>query len=73
MFNATDLLPITFGVTLHPKLCGEISINSQNNPKTSDENKNYNLHIIKILLDSGASTSIKHKDVLYKRHKILKE
>ena len=31
--NATDLLPITFGVILPPKLCGKNSTNSQINPE----------------------------------------
>ena len=31
------------------------------------------MRIIKILLDSGATASIARKDVLYKRHKILKD
>ena len=38
-----------------------------------DENRNSKEHTIKILLDSGASTSIVRKDILYKRHKILKD
>ena len=32
LFNATDLLPITFGVILPPKLRSKISTNSQTNP-----------------------------------------
>ena len=38
-----------------------------------DENKKSKVHAIKILLDSGASALIMCKDVLYKRHKILKD
>ena len=38
--NVTDLLPITFGVILPPRLRGNISTNSQINPITLDENKN---------------------------------
>ena len=71
--NAMDLLPITFGVILPPKLCGKISTISQNNPVTSDENKNSKVCTFKILLDSGASASIVRKDMLCERHKILKD
>ena len=71
LFNSTDLSPITFGVILPPKLLSKISTNSQINPGTSDENKNYKVCTIKILLDSGANASIVRKDVLYERHKIL--
>ena len=71
--NATDLLPITFGVILPPKLRSKNSRNSQNNLGTLDENKNSKVHTIKILLDCGTSESIVRKDVLYKRHKILKD
>ena len=53
-----DLLPITFGVILSPKLCGKNSTNSQNKMKTLDENKSSKARTIKILLDSGASASI---------------
>ena len=42
------------------------------NPGILDEKKNSKVHTIKILLDNGASASIVRKDVLYKRHKILK-
>ena len=38
-----------------------------------DENWNSKVRNIKILLDSGTSASIVHKDVLYKQHKILKD
>ena len=38
-----------------------------------DENKNSKVGTIKILLDNGASASIVRKDVLYERHKILKD
>ena len=70
-FNSTDLSPVSLGVILPPKLHGKILTNSQNNPVTSDKNKNFKVHTIKILLDIGASASIVCKDVLYKRHKIL--
>ena len=40
-------------------------------PGTSNENKNSKVHTIKILLDSTAGVLIVHKDVLYKRHRIL--
>ena len=73
LFNATDLSPFTFGVILPPKLHVKISTNSQINPTTLDENKNSKVHSIKILLDSGASASIIRKDVMCKRHKILKD
>ena len=68
-----DLSPITFGVILPPKLCGNISTISQTNPATSDENKNSKVRAIKILLDSGTSASIVRKEVLHERHKILKD
>ena len=61
LFNATELLPIPFGVILPPKVHGKISTNSQTNPVTSDENENSKVCTIKILLDSGASVSIVHK------------
>ena len=73
LLNAANLLPITFVVILPPKLRGKISTNSQINPGTLDKNRNFKAHTIKILLDSGVSASIVHKDVLYKRHKILKD
>ena len=38
-----------------------------------DENENSKVNTIKKLLDSGAGASIVRKDVLYKRHKILKD
>ena len=71
--NATDLSPNTFGVILLLTLRGKISTNSQVNLITSDENKNSNVCTIKILLDSGARSSIVHKDVLYERHQNLKD
>ena len=70
--NATDSSPVTLGIILPPKLRGKISTNSQNNTGTLDENKNSKVQTIKILLDRGTSASIVRKDVLYKRHKILK-
>ena len=72
-FDAKDLSTITFGVILPPNLRSKISTNSQINPVNSDENRNSKVCTIKILLDSGASASIVRKDVLYKRHKILKD
>ena len=68
LFNATDLLPITFGVILPSNLRGKISTNSQINLIILDENWNPKVRTIKILLDSGASASIIHKYVLYKRY-----
>ena len=41
LFDATDLSPIPFSVILPPKLSGKISTNSQINPETSDENRNF--------------------------------
>ena len=38
-----------------------------------DKIKYFKAHTIKILLGSSASASIVRKDVLYKRHKILKD
>ena len=73
LFNSTDSSPITFGVILPPKLRSKISTTSQINPVNSNENKNSKVCTIKRLLDSGASESIVRKDVLYKRHKILKD
>ena len=64
--------PITFGVMLPPNPRGKNSTNSQNNSGTSDENTNSKVCTIKILLDSGASTSIVRKDVLQECHKIFK-
>ena len=40
---------------------------------TSNENWNSKVHTIKILLDCGAIASIIRKDMLYERHKTLKE
>ena len=58
-----DLLSITFGVILAPNLRGKNSTNSEIHPGTLDENKNSEVHSIKILLDNGASASIVRKDV----------
>ena len=58
LFNAIALSSITFGVILPLNPCCEKSTNSQIYPGTSDENKNSKVHTIKILLDSGANTSI---------------
>ena len=65
-------MPITFGVILPPNPHGKNTTNSQINLKTSDENKNSEVHTMTILLDSGASASIDHKDVLCERLKFLK-
>ena len=46
--NATDLSPITFGVILSPNPRGKNSTNSQINPGTSNENKNFKVRTIKI-------------------------
>ena len=72
LFNPTDLSPITFGVILPPNPHCKNSTNSQVYLGTSDESKNSKVCIIKMLLDSDANSSIVRKDVLYKRHKILK-
>ena len=45
----------------------------QINPGTTDENENFKVRTITILLDSGASALITHKEILQKRHKILKD
>ena len=58
LFNATDLSPITFGVILPPNLHNKYSTNSQINQGTLDENWNSKVYTIKMLLDSGASTSM---------------
>ena len=58
---------------LPPKLHGKISINSQIIPVYSDKNKNSKVCTIKVLLDSGTSAIIVRNDVLYERHKILKD
>ena len=73
LFNARDLSPISFGIILPPNSRGKNSTNSQNNPGTKDKNKNSKVCTIKILLDSGASASIVHQDILYERHRILKD
>ena len=48
-------------------------MNSQISPGTSDKNRNAKVRTIKILLDTGASALIVHKDVLYKFYKIFKD
>ena len=65
LFNATDLMLISFGVNLPPKLRGKIPANSLINTGTSDENQNSKVRPTKKLLDSGASALIIRKDVLY--------
>ena len=72
-FNAKELSPITFGAILSSNPRGKTFTNSQISPQTMDENKNYKVFTIKILLDSGASTSIICKDVLHERRRILKQ
>ena len=71
--NAADLSPLTFSVILPPNLYGKHATNSHNNPGTLDENENFKESTIRILLDSGASALIVRKNVLYKRHRILKD
>ena len=73
LFKATNSSPITLGVISPQKLYDNFSTNSQINPGTSDENRNSKVRTIKILLDSGASASNVCEDVLYKRHRILKD
>ena len=63
------LSPMTFGIIVSPTPHG----NSQINPKTTNESKNSKVCTIKLLLDSSASASIVCKDVIYKRHRILKD
>ena len=43
------------------------------NEETSNENRNSKVRTIKILLDSVTIVSIVRKDVLYERHRILKD
>ena len=45
----------------------------QISPGPTDKNKNSKICIIKILLDNSASASILCREVLYKRHRILKD
>ena len=73
LFNAMDLLPITFGIILSPNLRGKNSTNSQINLETTDEIRNSEEHAIRVLLDSGASALIVRKDVLYERQKNFKD
>ena len=73
LFNATDLSPITLSVIYATNPRGKNSTNSQINQTTSDENRNSKVCTVKIFLDSGASASIVHKDVLYQRHRNLKD
>ena len=42
-------------------------------PGTSDDNRNSKIRTIKISLDSGASVSNVHKEVLHTGHRILKD
>ena len=63
LFYATNLLPITFGIILSSNQRNTKIKNSQNSPGTMDINKFQKVHTIKILLDSGDSASIVHKDV----------
>ena len=73
LFHATDLSPITFSIILSPNPRGKNSTNSQINPGTTNENNTSKPYTIKILSDSGASALIVREDVLYKRHRILKD
>ena len=73
LLNATDLLPITFGIISSPNPRGKKSANSQINPATTDENKNSKVCTLKLLLDSGASSSVVRRDVIHKCHRTLKE
>ena len=57
-------------LSLNPQV--KKSSNSQDNPGTIDENKVSKVCTIKILLDSGVSASIIHKDFLHECHKFLK-
>ena len=61
---------MTFGIILVPKICGKKLSKFQIDPDILE--KNSNVHAIKILLDSGASTSIVQKDFLAKCHRIIK-
>ena len=49
LFNATALLPITFGVILPPNPRGKLSTNFQMNLGILDENKNTKVRTIRIL------------------------
>ena len=69
-YSITQICHLFF---LPPNLRGKISTNSQIILGTLDENKNSKVHTIKILSDSGASALIVRKDVLYERHRILKD
>ena len=69
LFNATGLLPITFGIILSQNPRGNISTNSQISQGTTDENHNSKVYATKILC---ASASILRKDVLRYRQRILK-
>ena len=73
LLNATDLLPITFGIIFSLNPHGKTWTNTQISPRTTDESRNSEVCTIKILLDSGVSALIVRKDVLYKHHKILKD
>ena len=68
-----DLLPTPFDVTLLSNPRGKNSTNSQINLGTTDENKNSKVLSIKISLSSGNSASIARKDILHKRHQIVKD
>ena len=66
-----DYSPKTFGLIFTLNLRGKNLKNSQIYPGTKDENKNYKVRTIKILLDSGASASTIRKDIFHIRHRIL--
>ena len=73
LFYATDLLLITFSIILLANPRGKNSINSQINPGSTDDSQNSKVCTINILLDSGTSESIVHKDVLHKGNQTLKD
>ena len=73
LFNATALSPIPFGAILSSNPSGKNSINSQISLGTSGESNNSKVCTIKILLDSGTSVLIIHKNVFHKRHRKLKD
>ena len=69
LYNAMDLLPITFGIMLFPKICGEKLSKFQIKVGNLESSK---VLTFKILLDSGASAPIAHRDVLDKHHQLIK-
>ena len=73
LFNAIALSLIIIGIMLPLNLRSKNAKKSQMNSGTTGGNKNSKVHTVKILLDSGTSTSIVRKDVLHERHKIHKD